>query len=283
MRITLVISGMGAGGAERVMKTLADAWVERGQEVTLITLARVDEDYLHCDPRVARVGLAVMAHSRNLGQAVRRNLGRVQSLRRAIIGSRPDVVVSFNDKTNVLTLLACRSLGCPVIPCEHIDPYRHDIGRLWAGLRQVTYPRAAAVVGVTGAAEQFVRRFVTSAPVLTLPNPVLPPALPDPLPPRPWAAGPTLIAMGRLNAQKGFGILLGAIARLAAGFPPWRAGPLGEGEERAGLEARPGPWAWRSGWFYWAGCQTRCRSWPAPTSSCSPRATRASPWPSWRP
>jgi hypothetical protein len=46
MRLSLVISGMGAGGAERVMKTLAEAWLTEGHQITLITLARVEDDFL---------------------------------------------------------------------------------------------------------------------------------------------------------------------------------------------------------------------------------------------
>ena len=34
------------------------------------------------------------------------NLGRIRALRRAIVVSRPGVVISFLDTTNVITLLA---------------------------------------------------------------------------------------------------------------------------------------------------------------------------------
>ena len=38
MRLTLVVSSLGPGGAERVVATLANAWVHRGCGVTVLTL-----------------------------------------------------------------------------------------------------------------------------------------------------------------------------------------------------------------------------------------------------
>ena len=39
MRITLVISTFGAGGAERVMAVMANYWAEQDHDLTPITLA----------------------------------------------------------------------------------------------------------------------------------------------------------------------------------------------------------------------------------------------------
>lgn len=236
LRLTLVIHGMSAGGAERVMKVLADGWAGRGEAVTLITLDTVASDFYCCDPRVARVGLGVKAESAGPLSALTNNLGRVAALRRAIVASRPQVIISFTDTNNVLTLLAARGLAAPVIVCEHIDPFRHGIGLIWGALRRLTYPRAGAVVGVTRAAEDFARRFVRQRPVVTLPNPIEPPPPPADLPWL-WPQGPALIAMGRLTPQKNFALLIRTFALAQAACPGWRLVILGEGPLRPELEA----------------------------------------------
>jgi hypothetical protein len=50
MRLALVISALGAGGAERVIVTLANAWAARGWQVALITFEPPGtKPYYHID------------------------------------------------------------------------------------------------------------------------------------------------------------------------------------------------------------------------------------------
>ena len=142
MRITFVISSLGFGGAERVMVTMANYWAGKGWP---ITLDHADPAY-SLDPRVQRVGLGVMAPSQHPLQAIARNLRRVGALRRSIAASQPDVVISFMDRTNVLTLLATRGLGLPVVVSDRVDPILYPPGWAFVPLRRFLYPRAAAVV-----------------------------------------------------------------------------------------------------------------------------------------
>src|SRR5688572_18228911 len=110
-RITCVISSLGSGGAERVMSTLSSYWAQQRREITLITLSSAATDFFALDPRVHRVALDVMRPSRGAADALRSNLARLKRLRAAIRESRPQIVLSFTDQTNVLTLLATRGLG----------------------------------------------------------------------------------------------------------------------------------------------------------------------------
>ena len=89
MRIALVISGLGPGGAERVMSLLAGAFADRGHEVWLITLAAEANDFFVVDPRVRRVGLALVADSGGVSDALRANLMRLRALRRAVSSIKP--------------------------------------------------------------------------------------------------------------------------------------------------------------------------------------------------
>ena len=74
--------------------------------------------------------------------------------------SQPDVVLSFIDKTNVLTLAASLGLRIPVIVSERIAPRHHGIGSVWARLRRLLYPRAATVVVQTNGVRIWAERFV---------------------------------------------------------------------------------------------------------------------------
>jgi GalNAc-alpha-(1->4)-GalNAc-alpha-(1->3)-diNAcBac-PP-undecaprenol alpha-1,4-N-acetyl-D-galactosaminyltransferase len=235
MRLTLVVSSLRRGGAERAMSLLANAWADRGDQVTLLTFDHGGNPEYPLQPAIQRRSLGLLAESRIWVQGLWRNLHRVRVLRRAIRESNPDIIISLMDHTNVLTLFASRWLGVPVIVGEQIDPSLYQIGRTWNFLRRHTYPWANALVCP---ANRSLSRFQAMIGVYgcVIPNPF-------PLPGRVAGQaqdknGRMMIAMGRLVHQKGFDLLLRAFSMIAAKYPEWSLTVLGEGPLRADLEAQ---------------------------------------------
>ncbi len=232
MRLTLVISTLQAGGAERVMAILANTWVQRGNCVTLITLGPAGNDFYPLDPRVCRIGLNLIKNTRSVLDKLRTGFRRVSTLRQSLRASAPDAIISFIDQTNLLTLIATRGLSCPVIVSERIDPRQEPCslgGRL---LRHLLYPRAEALVVQTNSVRAWARQFVPQPRVAVIPNPVAPPS-------NIWSptGDPKIVAIGRLHRQKGFDLLIEAFARIAPHHPQWSLEILGEGPERVSLES----------------------------------------------
>jgi glycosyltransferase involved in cell wall biosynthesis len=234
IRVTLVIDGLGPGGAQRVLTTMANYWAEQGRPVTLVTLEGALTPAFPVDPRVVLLPLCTV---RSGSGPISRLLGKarhVPSLRKAIRDSRPDVVVSFIDRVNVLSLLASRGIGVPVVVSERTDPGAYALGWMWEQLRAWTYPSAAALVAQTEAA---LRYFPSARGRLdrVIPNPVARGRMPAELSRE--AVGPyRVLAMGRLGPEKGFDRLLAAFAQVTARFPGWELEIWGEGPERAALE-----------------------------------------------
>lgn len=165
LRLCLVISSLGAGGAERVMSTLANAWAERGYEISCITtVASTGEDFYSIDPQVKRIRLNVPAEKG--GRGIFLSLKRVLRLRGVFRAQRPDLIISFIDKSNIFTLIAAKGAGVPVIARERIDPYQGSIGGgVWEVMRRRTYPWAACVTVLTDAVAE---RFLADHPRLRL-------------------------------------------------------------------------------------------------------------------
>lgn len=240
MRLALVISTLAPGGAERVLATLANGWAAQGEHVTLLTLDVEANDFYALHPGVRRIGLGCIEVSRHPVHALRNNVRRIGVLRRALRAARPHVVVAFTDTVNVLTLLATRGLGVPVVVSERIDPERQPLGRAWTWLRRWLYPRAAALVVQTERVRRWGMRTLPAERVRVIPNPL---ALPAPEAVLggpagvPMPEGPSVAAMGRLVEQKGFDLLLHAFAECRREFPGWRLLILGDGPERERLRA----------------------------------------------
>jgi glycosyltransferase involved in cell wall biosynthesis len=186
------------------------------------------------DPRVVLVPLGT---ARPRKGPINRLFGKgrhIPALRRAIRDSRPDVVVSFIDRVNVLTLMATPGLSLPVVVSERTAPNVYDLGWTWKALRHWLYPRAAALVAQTAAA---LRYFPPARGRVdrVIPNPVIGGEI-RAEPPRPARAPYRVLGMGRLGPEKGFDRLLAAFAQVAPQFLDWELEIWGEGPERPRLE-----------------------------------------------
>jgi len=254
--IVLVISSLAMGGAERNMSLMANYWVRHGRRVTLITFDSESEDFWSVDPAVNRVCLSLPACSTGPLQTLWRNLQRVIRLRRAIRRAKPDVVLSFLDVPNILTIIVCGSLKIPAIAAERVDPGLGTSGLVGRMLRRWIYPLAARVVTQTARAGANLTTRIRARTVV-IPNPVIIEHAARAATPRlggrrgdlliepavTAAADATeahrtrVIGVGRLEAQKRFDLLMRAFAIVKDRHREWRLDILGEGSLRPELEA----------------------------------------------
>ena len=229
MRITLVISSLGPGGAERVLSNMANHWSEQGQEVTLITLAGLGHDHYPLHRDVVRVTAGFFhTHSGFLDRFVRM-VGRILHLRKVVQASRPDVVVSFIDTTNIRVLLAMFGASVPVIVSERANPMRWPLARIWHVLRRLLYSRATLVVVQTTGMEKWASKFLPSKVVRIIPNAIHLDV--------DRADGEGVIAVGRMHPQKGFDLLLKAWQQVHRLHPNAQLAIVGKGPLRSELEA----------------------------------------------
>lgn len=174
----------------------------------------------------------------------------VPALGRLLVKEQPDLVFAVLEHTSIAVLLAQQwaRVRAPVVCNVQIALSRQlaetPVPARWALRAGVSrlYGRAAAVVALSrGAAEDFSRLFPHLAGRLhVVYNPVVDERLAqlarEPVA-HPWlgAGEPVVLACGRLVRQKGFDLLLRALAELRRQRPA-RLIILGDGPERAPLE-----------------------------------------------
>jgi len=240
VRIVFFVSSMNAGGAERVAATLANAWVARGDSVTLVpTFPAKGASFYPLSEKVDFVWLA----DRIAGTSgrVATSVAKLRAMRALVRERKPDVVVSFLTNVNVMTLLALRGMKVPVIVCERTDPVagKSAASAALRLLRRIVYPRASVVTLQAQSGVEAFRRMVPGIRRLeVMPNPLPPELLEAPVAPRLKLPGgrQRLVAMGRLVPDKQFDILIRAFGRLAGQHPQWDLVIRGEGPCRAALE-----------------------------------------------
>ena len=233
-RLLAVVASLRGGGAERVLAGIASAAAEEGHDVTVLTLfpPYADDYPLHSACR--RISLHASRSTTSLMRATMNNLVRIARLRKVMVTVSPDVVLSFMDTTNVLSIVAALGLQARVVVSERIDPRVHRLGFPWPLLRRLAYRLADAVVVQTeSVATGWARPRFGHERVHVIPNPLL-------LPVRDAMKSESsghLLAVGRLDRQKGFDGLIRAYAIAAAGGLSNPLVIVGEGPERGALES----------------------------------------------
>lgn len=235
MKIVAVISSLGAGGAERVLTMLVNYWVSQKHEVTLLTFDKGEQQpHYELNSKVNLLPLSLLVNSRSVWDGLLNNLRRVRSLRARFKSIRPDVIISFVDQTNVLTLLASRGMKSRVIVSERINPLFHNIGYVWQFLRRFVYRFADKIIVQTSAVAEVMPSGLYPK-IDVIPNPIMANRIAkgesDKVKPK-----KQIVAMGRLVNQKGFDLLIRAFSEVYVKNPDWSLTIWGEGPDRKSLE-----------------------------------------------
>lgn len=238
MKLSLIVSSLSCGGAERSAVLLAESFMKAGHQVYLMTIAGKEKDFYKIPDGVQRIALKIEKDSPTLIHALWNNLYRIRVLRQTIKTLQPDAVISYMYPTNILTLISLIKTKYPVIFTEHIDPRIKSDRVWWQRLRRITYPKAAKVVSVSEGVDAYfdwlpkIKRTVIYNPLQPIkdePGATNFPVGADPN--KKW-----VIAMGRLTYQKNFELLISAFHKIADKHSDWQLIIFGEGELRSQLE-----------------------------------------------
>jgi glycosyltransferase involved in cell wall biosynthesis len=237
MRLVMMVSSLGSGGAERVASSLCSALAERGDSVRLVpTFSGRGTAFYPLHSSVDLQFLADRVATR--GERGKNQLGRLMALRSLCREFAPDVVVSFLTNVNVAAVLSTRFLGVPCVISERIDPAMMPTSRMWRLACRMVYPFADTVVVQTpGIARSVAGLYPGLRQVCVIPNP-----LPVGLDAHHHRGRSThdgrkvMLSMGRLSAQKRVDHIVAAFARIAVHCPEWDLHIWGEGELRRALE-----------------------------------------------
>jgi GalNAc-alpha-(1->4)-GalNAc-alpha-(1->3)-diNAcBac-PP-undecaprenol alpha-1,4-N-acetyl-D-galactosaminyltransferase len=231
MKVCLVISGLRAGGAERVMVWLADRLAAVGHDVTLVTIDQPNLDHYKCADSVRRISLGGTKRYLDSSRvsAVLNLLRWRAMLRDAVKQLKPDVMLSFIDGMNVYCLAWMLDTKIPIVVSERTDPTYGLISGKKKWLRPFLYrSRANAVVFQTSAVcAKFASEWrLTNAKVI--PNAAQTHVVEG----APATQGPTVLCVGRFDDMKGQDILIRAWAQLGAARDGWELRLVGDGVNR---------------------------------------------------
>jgi glycosyltransferase involved in cell wall biosynthesis len=239
-KISIFLTDLSGGGAERVMLNLANGFVERGHEVELI-LVNLEGPYLdQLLPSIKVVNL-------NSGKLFKSILALIRHLKK----SRPNILFSALEDTNLVALWAAKLAGVKtrlvVTVHNHLSnesKYATSFKRRFIPrLVPWFYPWADTVVAVShGVANDLTHLGLAHDHIKVIYNPVVTPNLFEKSTEsiqHKWFQTndcSVLLGVGRLTPQKDFQTLIKAFAEVRK-HQSVKLIILGEGEERQSLQA----------------------------------------------
>ena len=214
-RVIFVIVSMAGGGAERVISVLANEFVRRGIGVTILMTAGDTVAY-ELDPAVR-----LFCAGKASGGSMKKRLQRITKMRTLLKEERDSVIVSFGPGTSFFAVAADLFLRHPFLISERNDPAAcpHPV------LRNLIYRRADRLIFQTQDAQSSFPAGLRRRSVV-IPNPAAKDL------PAPWSGkrDKTVVAVGRLEAQKNHAMLLRAFAIFHRSFPEYTLHIYGKGE-----------------------------------------------------
>ncbi len=223
--IALYIGSVSKGGAERVIINLADYFYRRGYRVLLLT-ARVDEEEYPIPEGVTRL-ITEPEPDRLTGGRISNFSARFCRLRALWKRERPDIILSFIGKNNMMAILTTFGLKIPVVISVRGEPTEEYYSKWMRLMAKSLFALADGVVLQTGRSYSFFPKAVRKKAV-TLRNPVRSVFFQERYE---GEREKTIVAVGRVDENKNHEILLRAFRKITGDFPEYRLIIYGEGRK----------------------------------------------------
>ena len=234
-RYMLLITGMVMGGAERVMATIANELVERGNEVTLVTMKEAKSAY-RLDDRVKFVGAkGVLDKQSGIKRKIQLLISGIRGTSfyvKQLKENNPDIVLSFLTNTNLMAIIVNKLFErkIPVVISERCDPQSR--GRIITKVCNWIYPKSSCIICQSNKVLDYFKDISLRAELVVIPNPINDEAITNKVANR---RRKVIVGVGRLNKQKNFDLLINSFNLIKHEFPEYNIEIYGQGPEKQHL------------------------------------------------
>ena len=229
-KILLYCSSLTKGGTERVVVNLAEYLKSQGIAVTMVTQHQSENEYMLLSgiPRIfSEITETEMKNSR-----VGNFFARYKKLRSIWKSQRPDWIISFIGKNNIMAVGAALFTGIPVFVSVRGEPTCEYYSFGLRFFAKTLFYFASGVIVQTEAAKRFFPSCIRKKAII-LKNPLNPSFI------RPRFEGKRdgrIVAVGRVDSNKNHEMIIRAFSKIAEEFPCTSLTIYGDGECREKLQ-----------------------------------------------
>lgn len=225
MKLLFVISGLSAGGAERILVEYANYFSEQGNEVTILILSE-EEVFYRLNTSIKVVRLINRVES-SFNSKIIRNIKKIFEMKKIFLRINSDIIISYITFTNLFSIVSARLAKQKIIVSEHTNISRNE-NSLLGFFRRLIYPYANAVVCLTEYDKKRYSKFIDN--IYSIKNPLTLQNKHNNV-----ERKNIILGVGRLINLKGFDTLIKAFSNIKQ--KDWELVIVGEGPEKEKLKS----------------------------------------------
>lgn len=216
--IIFIIGYLSNGGAERVVSVLANDFVEKGFNVSILTILGDNKQY-ELDSRINYIPLVSKYNNK-----IMRVLERIAFIRKNIKSVNECYVISFLAQINIYSIVSNIFNKSKLIVSERNDPYQDPTNKIHRKIRDFLYNFADGFVFQTEDAKNYFSKRIQSKSTI-IPNP-LKENLPEPFI---GVREKKIVTAVRLEYQKNVKMLINSYYKIQKEYPEYILEIYGKG------------------------------------------------------
>ena len=230
LHVAMLIGALTRGGTERVLVNLSGYLVRNGFRVTVVTQYQKEGEY-PLDPGAKRI-ISDITNEESSRSRIVNFKRRFCKLRGIWKREKPDVILSFIGKNNMMAILTSRFLKIPVAVAVRGEPTMEYYNKWMRFMAKHLFKIADGVILQTKQCFEFFPKVVRQKAVI-LKNPMNSSFFKDRYE---GEREKEIVAVGRIDANKNHEMLIRAFADIAEEYPDYKLVIYGEGELREKLK-----------------------------------------------
>jgi len=238
-KVVLIVSQLGAGGAERAAVSLASSLSDLNWQVSIVSLIERgrSECFYSVPDKIDFIPLGLGTFHPFIVARFLQYQYLSRKLKTALLKIKPDICIAFSDWINAFCCFFRQSIPGPLVLSEQIPLSAAPVPMAWKRLHAAFSGRADAIVGVS---QECIAEACTRHPLpcTVIPGPFAININLQPIDAKFLERPKKIVCVGRLAHQKGYDILLDALNYIKPVLPGWNVDIYGEGDLRSALRRK---------------------------------------------
>lgn len=224
-KIIFYIGSLTKAGAQRVIINLTQSLLEKGYDITIVTIAKEEDEYLLPKGAVRIISDLTQKEIRNNRLLNLKN--RIIKLRDIWKNENPDLIVSFIGKNNFMAILTSMGLKIPVAVSVRGEPTEEYYTGLLRFLARYLFRAASGIILQTEESKKFFPP-KTLKKAVVLPNPLNPIFIEEVCHEE---REKKIVLVGRIDSNKNQKLAIRAFQMISNKFPEYKMEIWGTGED----------------------------------------------------